>query len=555
MGSLIAIMTQWLARVMRRLELGLTPISMRDHVVILGWTNRTPELVAKLLGAKGRLERFLEERGLRKLHVVVLSDEVGTERRVEMRGYLGALWNDSQIFLRSGSSLRPEHLERLDLGRAAVVLVPGSDYELGGAELSDARVVKTLITMRNLFRGLPREQRPQVVAEIFDSQMMPVAVGALAGVEVVTADRVVSRLLSQSIRHRGLAGVLFGLLTHREGNSLYLRGFPDLVGKTLRELNESFEEAVVIGVVRRTAGALEAVLDPGSREILREGDLLILLAESYARCRPIDAPADAPAPERVIDAWSGGQTDQRVLVLGWSHKAARLMAELDEARSGGFDVTIMSRAPLDEREAVLQRFGLSGEHVRIRHLVADYAVERDLVEADPRSFDHILFVASSGMSSSDEADARTVFGHELLRAVLAGADSAPEILVELLEPGNAHLFGDSDHDLVLVSPQVLSHVLAHVALRPELNTVFDALFCSGGTEFGLCPAGDLGLAGQEARFSEIQAAAFEHGVIALGVLSRPGRELAVDLNPDRRRTWTLGESDRVVVLMRMPAAS
>ncbi len=36
MGSLIAIMTQWLALTIRKLESGLTPIAMENHFVILG---------------------------------------------------------------------------------------------------------------------------------------------------------------------------------------------------------------------------------------------------------------------------------------------------------------------------------------------------------------------------------------------------------------------------------------------------------------------------------------------------------------------------------------
>jgi len=62
MGSLIAIMTQWLARTIRNLESGLTPITMENHFVILGWTNRTPEIIKKLMTAGGRLERFLAKR-------------------------------------------------------------------------------------------------------------------------------------------------------------------------------------------------------------------------------------------------------------------------------------------------------------------------------------------------------------------------------------------------------------------------------------------------------------------------------------------------------------
>ena len=49
MGALVAIMTTALSRLMRRLETGLTPIAQRGHILILGWTNRTPTIVRELL--------------------------------------------------------------------------------------------------------------------------------------------------------------------------------------------------------------------------------------------------------------------------------------------------------------------------------------------------------------------------------------------------------------------------------------------------------------------------------------------------------------------------
>ena len=77
------------AKTIRKLESGLTPIAMRHHVVVLGWTNRTPEIVKKLLEARGRLTRFLARRDAGKLRVVVLAGEVGPEIRYELREHLG----------------------------------------------------------------------------------------------------------------------------------------------------------------------------------------------------------------------------------------------------------------------------------------------------------------------------------------------------------------------------------------------------------------------------------------------------------------------------------
>src|SRR5690554_7057062 len=45
LGALVAIMTQWLIARMREFERGLTPVSLKQHVVIVGWTNRTLPLL------------------------------------------------------------------------------------------------------------------------------------------------------------------------------------------------------------------------------------------------------------------------------------------------------------------------------------------------------------------------------------------------------------------------------------------------------------------------------------------------------------------------------
>ena len=75
-GALIAILTQWLNETIEDLERGLTPIAQNNHVLILGWTNRTPAVVRELVMSEGRVQRFLHRRGARDLHIVVLAERV-----------------------------------------------------------------------------------------------------------------------------------------------------------------------------------------------------------------------------------------------------------------------------------------------------------------------------------------------------------------------------------------------------------------------------------------------------------------------------------------------
>lgn len=546
MGSLIAIMTQWLSRRIRHLESGLGPISMSDHVVVLGWTNRTPEIVRKLLEARGRLERFLERRDARRLRVVVLAQAVNAELRHELREYLGRLWNENQIFLRSGSSLQVEHLERLDLARAAAIVVPGADFELGGVDLTDTRIVKTLLALDRLLRAAAPEERPHVVAEMFDPLKMPIARGTMqARLELIASDAIVSRLISQSVRHRKLSTVLFALLTHGEQGSIYVREFPGFAGHAPIALETLFPNAVVLGAVRRARSGLEAFLNPPPDFRLEPEDLLVLLAPSYDACTSTsqEVPALAEVTRRAAPP---RRNHHRILVLGWSYKVSALVSDLDACSADRFELTILSKIAVAERERWLARVPYDESRVSVRHLEGDYALTKDLAAADPASFDDIVFFSSGWMRTSEEADARTMLGYVLLRSLLAQVEDGPEVLIELLDPSNAYLL--DQEGTVLVSPEVLSHVLAHVALRPELNAVYDALFSSGGAEITSRRAADYELEGTRS-FAEVQERANAYGEIALGFLSLEGRACRRPLlAPPSEQRWALRASDEIVAL-------
>ena len=553
MGSLIAIMTQWLARVMRNLEAGLTPISMRDHVVVLGWTNRTPQIVLDLLTARGRLERFLAQRGVRSLRVVVQCESVDAHTRLELREHVGAAWREGRVLLRSGDSLQPEHLERLDLTRAAAVIVPGSDFELGGAELTDTRIVKTLLTLRRMFAPLDPARRPVVVSELSDIQKVPVAERALdGGLEVVCTDAVLSRFISQSLRQRGLAPALLQLVRHDEGSSLFVRRFPLLAGRHPTDLDVEFPRAIVLGAVRFGPGGPQAYLVPPAGFALLPDDMLILLAERYADCVHEPGGAQHPLPE----GWArppaipvGGELRRRsVLVLGWTPKIAAIVAELDAVGTEGFDVTLMSRVSVAERELAMASVTAGLERVRLTHLGGDYAELGALMAVDPGSFDSVVFLASSWMESSEQADARTVLGYVLLRSVLTAETSEGDVIVELLDPKNAPLFEESQ-DVLLVSSRILSRLLAHVALRPELNAIYEALFVAEGPEVTLRTPHEYGVADRELSFGVLQAVAHARGELALGVMDVSAHSSdGVRLNPGQDALTRLGPDHRIVVL-------
>lgn len=566
LGALVAIMTQWLHARMRALEAGLTPIAQRDHVLIIGWTNRTPAIVQELALSGSRVRRFLERHGTRRLRIAILADEVTTALSVELRERLGALWNERQVILRTGSALRLEHLERVDFMHASAVIMPATDFGTGGPDHADTRTIKALLSMAGQQRRRAAAELPLVVAEIFDSRRIDVARRAYGGpIEILASDAIISRLIAQTVRHPGLSHVYGELLTHGRGNEIYVRRFTELEGAAFRELAPRFDDAVLLGVVRPDGGTFVPMLNPDPHMRIAAGDRLALMARSYAATEPAapagrpDAAAAAERPARDVSA-----RPHRVLVLGWSHKVPALLREFDGYRDESFEIDVVSTAPLARREAALQRYDVRPQRLVVRHTEADFATPSVLERLDAAGFDSIVLLGSDRHDSGEESDARSLLGYLLLRDLLP-EQGGPAVLTELMDAGNLPLF-DGHGGEVLISPLVLSHMLAQVALRHELRVVFDELFGPGGAEIIFRQPSDYALDGADSSFRDIEAAAAARGETALGVRTaasatdriaaggaatagnaRP-RVLELALNPPRDRRWSLVAGDEIIAL-------
>jgi ion channel POLLUX/CASTOR len=604
MGSLVAIITSWLNQKIRTLEQGLTHVTAYKHVVILGWTNRTIHIAAELFQSSARVKKFLKRHGARSLKLIILSSEVTPARLQELRDHPVIGSRAKEIILRSGESIDREHLQRVDCLNASAIIIPTRSYANKELITPDVETIKTLLSLNAEASLNGRTDLPYIVAELQDENKLKAAMRAWSGpLEVIASDTIISRLVAQNIRHYGLSAIYNELLAHSENNNLYAREFPQAAGKTISAVKKHFPKAIVLGVVRQESGEFRPFLNTGADFTILENDKLVILARNLdesewstgpgaggrASGRPATAgagkatagPSDAAGVVTATsgtadasvagagthagvssdpdDAESGNRSQKlqkfvnpvhtRLLILGWNHHIPSLIRELGTYPNEQFTVTAASLRPVADREKSIGSLTTAGR-VSVDHILADYIRESELRSLDPASFDKIVLVSSDKLADEEEADARTIVGYTLLEEILDEAGKRPHILMELADPNNEILIRQFRSEMI-IGPLILSNLLATIAMRRELNSIYRELFTAGGAEIIFRDPADYGLENSRLTFTELEERAAAHHETALGITvlgDDSNLPASLLMNPPRGRMLQVNGNTTLVVM-------
>lgn len=552
LGSLVAIITTWLNRKIRNLEQGLTPVAANNHIIILGWTNRTIHIAAEIFQSVGRLRRFLKLHGTRSLRLIILSDDVTPDHVQELKDNPLIGTRAYEIILRSGVAIDREHLKRVDSLNAAAIIIPSQAIGQKEFVTPDVETIKTLLSLNAESENEMSRKRPFVVAEIQDENKISAAYRAYSGpIEVIGSNTIISRLLAQNIRHHGLSEVYNELLIRSANNNLYAKEYDELTGKTIAEAKRYFPKAIVIGIIRMEEAGYMPRLNLRGDYTLERDDRLVILAKNQEAIEPSKKPVSARViqPQKPLPVDDQHDTT-KILILGWNHHVPALIKEFSTYEDERYQITFASLRPVDSRVKDLALILDDAERIEVKHLLVDYVKENELRKVRPAEFDNVVLVSSDLIEDEEEADARTIVGYILLEEILEEVKQRPQVLMELADPSNQILVRKFKSE-VIIGPLILSHLLAAIALRRELHSLYTELFTVGGAEIIFRDPSEYGLSDPEITFGALEALAEGFHETALGVLRvSPLGDAAVDLimNPGRNTVLKLGENVRIVVI-------
>ncbi|MGX5915047.1 CASTOR/POLLUX-related putative ion channel [Aliidiomarina sp. Khilg15.8] len=511
MGTLVAIMTQWLVSKMRTLEQGTTPIALRQHFVILGWTSRTLPIISDLMH-RGPLFSPSQQKRV-KTKLAVLADDITEGPSEAVHSDRGLYKKRRQVILRSGSMLNPAHLHRVAAAKAQAVIIPSRNDMAGSLLSADAEVIKTLLSLNAQYEG---GQPPLAVAELQSEEKIPLALHSYRGpLQLVASDTTISRMMVKSILNPGIADVLDNLLVDSLGSQLFLTSPDTYAGKTWGDLHGIYEAAIPIGLLRRQNERWAPVLNPSPDTLIEATDELVLLAKQYQDIvmLPPSRTAEQELEQANVIAQQPAVAKKKILLLGWNSKIPTFIRHLESYADRDFELLLLSTSDAEQR-----RKWVGESRLACRFEQVDYSVQSVLQSFSPEQFDSIILFASDRLQSGEESDARSVVANQLLDLLLQDAERRPQVILELTDPNNALFVSDNQHTLgseVLQSASMISHVLAQLALYPRLRVVYDELLSARGSSLSLQPLPTAWYGNMS--FRQLQSAVSSAGCILLGI--------------------------------------
>jgi voltage-gated potassium channel Kch len=530
-STLIGVLSSGIESKIDDLRKGRSLVIEQDHTLILGWSDQIFTVLHELVEANSNRKRPA---------VVVLADKDKVEMEDEIRSKVPNLRN-TRVVCRTGSPLQLGDLEIVNPhgARSIIVLSPNDDDP-------DSQVIKTILALTNSSNRRPDPYH--IVAEIHNPRNLEAA--RLVGgdeTQLIDVGDTIARLIAQTCRQTGLS-IVYNELLDFDGDEIYFKEEPALVGKTFAEALFAYDTSSVIGVKFADG---RVALKPPFDTVLQPGDQLIAVSRdddtiklSGATDFGIDESAiqtAAPAPAR----------PERILILGWNRRAPTIINEIDNYVAPGSTVLLVASAP--EAAVELERACAECRNLAVTFREGDTTDRRTLDSLRPDEYEHIVVLCYSDHLDAQRADARTLITLLHLRDIEARVGERFSIVSEMLDDRNRELAEVTKADDFIVSDKLLSLMLAQVSENKHLSAVFADMFDPEGSEIYVKPASDYVVLGRPVNMYTVLEAARRHGQVAIGYVvgaqvDGAGDRSGVHVNPPKSEVVTFSQTDRVVVI-------
>ncbi|MFH0893543.1 MAG: TrkA C-terminal domain-containing protein [Bacteroidota bacterium] len=532
-SALIGIINNAISEKLENLRKGRSFVVESNHTLILGWSNKIFAIISELT---------IANENQKKARIVILADKDKVEMEEEINVKIPDTKN-TKVICRSGSCIDMDDLHIVNPyeARSIIILSPET-------ENPDIQVLKTVLAITN--NPNRRKEPYHIVSEMLEMKNLEVGemVGKDEAIYILSKD-IISRMIVQTCRQSGLSVVYTELLDY-DGDEIYFKDEPALIGKTFADTLYAFETSTTMGIIRHDNST---VVNPPMDTVIQKGDRLIVITADDDTC-VMSAKKDFGIDEKVMR--SGVKTDavpERTLILGWNEMGKTIAHELDNYVTPGSYLKIVADIEDDDVKNHLISFAQSLKNQKFEYFNESTTDRSVLDTLELASYDHIIVLSYSDQKSEQEADAVTLITLLHIRDISEKTHKRFNIVSEILDVKNRELASVTKADDFIVSDKINSLMLAQLSENKYLKPVFDDLFDADGSEIYVKPAVDYVESGVAVNFYTVTRSAAMKNEIAIGYkLARHSGDASmaygVKVNPAKAEMVTFEPGDKLIVI-------
>jgi hypothetical protein len=420
-GTIIALTTNAIKDYFQKKETNSGKIYLENHIVILNWNNKVPELVSDLL--------YLDDE---HLTVVILSDldKSWIEKHLlnVLRKNQASLENLNRVNLlvKQGSPLLKNDLDDISIEQAKSIIIMNKDHihhDTSAMHDSDLNVIKIVLGLGDF----QLELKPTIVVEVkqFDTKSklldMSHIVKSLQHENIIPVcfDRRLGQIIAQTIIDGHMDDIYLSLFSF-QGSEVYL-----LENKTFEDVLLHHSHAIPLS---------------------KSGEHVFVLSEHDKIKQETSVNAH---PGKIMKVYPlDEKTLQDVYIVGENNKLAFIMDSFqayEALHHSKFKLKVSSNQDAISMIGSIE----ANESPTTLLLLSDETAQHESLDAN---------VISTLID----------FKRQIKREDI-------HIIVELLDPKNDRLIQDFNIDKTIISNKIISLLLSKLALHPETASFYDRL--------------------------------------------------------------------------------
>ncbi len=417
-GTIIALTTNQIKEYVNRRKRGSGKVILTDHIVLLNWNDKVPELVADLLNAES------------KTHTVMILADIDKHfaekqiiNAVERNGK--TKMSNLNVLFKKGDPLTTSYLYDISIEEAKAIIIMNKELHgevVDGMSKSDLNVIKTILNIGNI----QYTQNPPIVAEVKNVE---------SKTKVETMARVVKNLHPHIVLpvcfDRRLGQIIAQTIIHSDMEDVYLSLF-SFEGSEVYYSDDSFDTAVEL----LSEGIPLARKGEGSFVLSKNDQTKLQKTTESIQTVPMDISDFDLATN--IDVYIVGENSKLKFMLN-------AFKEYEKLYNIGFTSQCIKGS---EIEKLTRYVNETDKHVKI-------------------------VLLSDELQELDSLDANVIDNLIKLENLLERRDVT--VIVELLDPKNARIIQDFNINNTIISNKIISLLLSKLALYPKTASFYENL--------------------------------------------------------------------------------